>query len=179
MAGYHCGGGFFRAAYSGETLFIKSIPTSPNSTSTSSSPSSVISSKSRMNHQSSSSTTIVTNFKQTLIDSILVLEYNELNIEYWKLWIRQWWKNYSETEIDATKQERSPRTWEQMQRLHTKEPWIKRKGRNVCYVIELLKRIPEEKYCNPAICRILITSCNYQCYDTMAHLRLKDQSGVF
>ena len=61
-----------------ETLFIKSIPTSPNSTSTSSSSSSVISSKSRMNHQSSSSTTIVTNFKQTLIDSILVLEYNGL-----------------------------------------------------------------------------------------------------
>ena len=110
-----------------ETLFIKSIPTSPSSTSTSSSSASVISSKGRMNHQSSSSTTIVTNFKQTLIDSILVLEYNELNIEYWRLWIRQWWKNYSETEIDATKQESSPRTWEQMQRLHTEEPWIKRK----------------------------------------------------
>ena len=67
------------------------------------------------------------NSQQTLIDSILVLEYNELNIEYWKLWIRQWWKNYSKTEIDATKQERSLRTWEQMQRLQTEELWIKRK----------------------------------------------------
>ena len=105
----------------------KSIPTSPDSASASCSLSSVISSKSRMNHQSSSSTTIVTNFKQTLIDSILILEYHELNIEYWILWIRQWWKSYSETEIDATKQERSLRTWEQMQRLQTEELWIKRK----------------------------------------------------
>ena len=67
------------------------------------------------------------NSQQTLIDSILVLEYHELNIEYWILWIIQWWKNSSETEIDATKQERSPRTWEQMQRLQRRSHGSKEK----------------------------------------------------
>ena len=52
-------------------------PTSPSSTSTSSTSASVSSSRGRVNHQSSSSTAIVTDLKQTLIDSNLVLEYRK------------------------------------------------------------------------------------------------------
>jgi len=52
-------------------------PTSPSSTSTSSSSASGSSSRGRVNHQSSRSTAIVTDLKQTLIDSKLVLEFRK------------------------------------------------------------------------------------------------------